>query len=294
MTQPTSPSFADVLRSAFEASGLTLGQIQLALAAAGHHVSTATLSYWQSGRSRPRRTSSLEAVVILERVLGLSGGTLLETLDLERTARVLGRWPSLRMITMHLDTVAEALTTLGFTNDHFFHTCSTHDLLRIGAVGAESIQHTRLVIRATDDDVRRVPLFYHDTRADAGVPRLSAIQGCTLGTLIDLPDSRAVAGELVLRAPLRSGDCALLDIAVAWSAGSALVPDLSRTSQDARRVIAYDVTFPADETPREVSYRWRPTPVSPLRHQRSVPVINGRAQLVMVNAPMGEHGLFWG
>ncbi len=293
MTEATTPAFADVFRSAYEASGLTLGQIQVELAAAGHRVSTATLSYWQSGRSRPRRASSLEAMVTLERILGLPGGTLLETLDLDRTARVLGRWPSLRMLTLHLDPVAEALATLGFTNDHFFQTCSTHDLLKAGPVGEESVQQTRAVIRATENDVRRIPFFYHDTRADASVPRLSAVHGCVLGTAIELPESRALAGELILRAPLRAGQCALVDIVVTWSGGSGPVTDLSRTSQDARRVIAYDVAFPSSGAPRELSYQWRATPRSPLRHQRSVPVVDGRAQLAMVNAPMGEHGLFW-
>ncbi|TDO66818.1 hypothetical protein EV651_104385 [Kribbella sp. VKM Ac-2571] len=56
--------FADVLREAIQARGLGLGRIQERLRARGVSVSLATLSYWQSGLSRPERRDSLAGVDI--------------------------------------------------------------------------------------------------------------------------------------------------------------------------------------------------------------------------------------
>ncbi len=64
-------SFADVLRLAIDARGLSLERITDHLAGRGVSVSAATLSYWQSGRSVPGRKSSLAALPHLEAVLGL-------------------------------------------------------------------------------------------------------------------------------------------------------------------------------------------------------------------------------
>jgi hypothetical protein len=49
------PEFAEVLREAIRARGLGLERIRERLLAHGVSVSMATLSYWQSGRSRPER-----------------------------------------------------------------------------------------------------------------------------------------------------------------------------------------------------------------------------------------------
>lgn len=68
--------FADVLRSAIAERGLGLERIREHLARHGVRVSLATLSYWQTGRSRPERRTSLAAVGHLEEVLGLPSGRL--------------------------------------------------------------------------------------------------------------------------------------------------------------------------------------------------------------------------
>lgn len=79
--QPTG-DFAIVLRTAITASGLSLAQIVELLAERDIKVTQAALSYWQSGRSLPRRQRSRKALVELERILGLSDGAL--TLPLQQ------------------------------------------------------------------------------------------------------------------------------------------------------------------------------------------------------------------
>ena len=54
-TAPDPTSFADALTTAIQQRGLSLERIRARLAKAEVPVSTATLSYWQSGRSLPTR-----------------------------------------------------------------------------------------------------------------------------------------------------------------------------------------------------------------------------------------------
>jgi hypothetical protein len=84
-----------VLREAIQARGLGFGRIQERLRARGVSVSLATLSYWQSGRSRPERRDSLAAVglleEVLEEVLEIPVGTLSASIGPPRRR---GRWLS--------------------------------------------------------------------------------------------------------------------------------------------------------------------------------------------------------
>src|SRR2546430_16527046 len=66
--------FSHALRTAIQASGLTLNRIQYRLRERGFEVSSATLSYWQSGRRRPTRHESILVGRALEEVLRVPAG----------------------------------------------------------------------------------------------------------------------------------------------------------------------------------------------------------------------------
>ncbi|GAA3582718.1 hypothetical protein GCM10022222_79380 [Amycolatopsis ultiminotia] len=68
--------FDEALRVAIRARGLGLERIRYRLRSRGTAVSLATLSHWQSGRCRPERPESLQALENLEDILGLPGGVL--------------------------------------------------------------------------------------------------------------------------------------------------------------------------------------------------------------------------
>ena len=68
--------FPDALRAAIKTSRLSLDRIQHRLGLRGITISVATLSYWQSGRRRPERPESLEALRHLEAVLGVPPSAL--------------------------------------------------------------------------------------------------------------------------------------------------------------------------------------------------------------------------
>ena len=78
MTTKTETPFSEVFRGAVQRSGKTLAQIVDELEREGSTISQASLSYWQSGRSVPRRQSSVRTLTLLERILDVPRGTLLD------------------------------------------------------------------------------------------------------------------------------------------------------------------------------------------------------------------------
>jgi hypothetical protein len=79
--------FPEALRVAISRSGRSLESLRRRLDERGTPVSIATLSYWQSGRSRPQRAASLRAILHLEELLGLPAGHLMHRIGPRR-------WPS--------------------------------------------------------------------------------------------------------------------------------------------------------------------------------------------------------
>lgn len=68
--------FAPALRAAIRVRGLGLERIRYRLRSRGTPISLATLSHWQSGRCRPERTESLQALANLEEIVGVPQGAL--------------------------------------------------------------------------------------------------------------------------------------------------------------------------------------------------------------------------
>ncbi|MGW5741466.1 XRE family transcriptional regulator, partial [Amycolatopsis sp. NPDC003861] len=79
--------FDAALRAAIRARGLSLDRLREHLRTRGVSVTTATLSYWQSGRSRPRRRDSVHGLRQLEAVLEVPAGSLVALLGPPRAGR---------------------------------------------------------------------------------------------------------------------------------------------------------------------------------------------------------------
>ncbi|WIX81597.1 transcriptional regulator [Amycolatopsis carbonis] len=83
--------FADALRAAIRARGLGLDRIRYRLRGRGTSLSLATLSHWQSGRCRPERPESLQALRNLEDILGVPPNSLRRLLGPPRSRAQLHR-----------------------------------------------------------------------------------------------------------------------------------------------------------------------------------------------------------
>lgn len=201
--------FAAALRLAIQASGLTLESLRYRLGQRGVHVSAASLSYWQGGRSRPERADSIVAVGMLEEVLDLPKGALTDLLKPRRPrgqtcnpAHPARLWPD-------PEPVIRTLSHLDQSCDHRLEWLSVHDVCDIGADRRPSSLSVRLVLRASGDDVDRVIAVHNAEAATEPPPVLGEVRYCRRGRV--RYDGRFVAFELFFDRILARGDTIIVE-----------------------------------------------------------------------------------
>jgi len=207
--------FAAVLRAAIRARGLGLERIRERLRAQGISVSLATLSYWQSGRSRPERRDSLAAVELLESVLELPEGTLSASLGPPRRR---GRWlstvPDAREVAAFWprpDAVEEAVSEVDIHWDERLTRISQHDRVFIGPDGGERSYHSRQVLRAEADGPDRWVVIMHLDEHDRPLPAIRPLRHCRLGRTVRRPADGLLVAELLFDRPLRKGETVITE-----------------------------------------------------------------------------------
>ncbi|GLZ27999.1 hypothetical protein Lesp02_01890 [Lentzea sp. NBRC 105346] len=202
------PTFAVALRTAMKDSGLSLEGVARRLRVRGSAVSVGTLSHWQSGRSEPSRRESLRAVEHLETVLGLHSGALR---GLVRPPHLRGR-PTLesRMRPVAAadprgDRVRELLGRVDMSSDERLMRVSQHDRCRVGADRSKESLVVRQVLRATHDGPDRfVVAFWQPPGRE--LPRLRALRGCRVGTVVTDPEWGIFIAELLFPRTLARGE----------------------------------------------------------------------------------------
>lgn len=242
-------SFADVLRDAIDQRGLGLERIRDHLHQRGVSLSVATLSYWQSGRSRPERKSSLAALPHLERVLELPPGTLHATLAApsprRRRAPVVDLdelWPEARH--------ARVLSRLDNSRDTELDRISIHDRLLVGADRRQVSLTVRQVLRArTDGPDRRVVLHFHDD-TDAALPTIRPLRGCRLGRTADDDERGVVGAELVFLRPLLRGETVVIEYELVSADDGPREPAYGRKFRMPVTDYVLEVEFDASALPR--------------------------------------------
>ncbi|MGC4942581.1 XRE family transcriptional regulator [Kribbella sp. DT2] len=207
--------FAAVLRAAIQARGLGLERIRDRLRAQGVTVSLATLSYWQSGRSRPERRDSLVAVALLEVVLEVPEGTLLSSLGPPRRR---GRWlstvPSSAEVAAFWaepDPVEDAVSEVDIHWDERLTRISQHDRVYVGADGGELSYHSRQVLRAEADGPDRWVVIMHLDEHDRPLPAIRPLRHCHLGRVVSRPGDGLLVAELLFDRPLRKGETVITE-----------------------------------------------------------------------------------
>ncbi|GAA1982004.1 helix-turn-helix transcriptional regulator [Catenulispora subtropica] len=211
--------FADALRAAITARGLSLDSLQRHLADRGVRVGTATLSCWQNGRRRPERPSSLRAVSALEDILGLPSGSLLVLLGPPRPRGHGIGLPAGSREYRHILPTWAALTgllaSLGTAADTKLHIAAQHEQVWIDATGSSPRRETFQVLRAHQDSVDRyVAIVDADPGADIERVDLEALENCRVGRIRRDAEAGLLVAELLFDLTLRPNQTHLIRYAV--------------------------------------------------------------------------------
>lgn len=202
--------FSTALRAAIAARGLGLDRIQDRLRQHGIQLSTATLSYWQSGSRHPERAESLRALKVLEPILDLPAGSLRALLGSStrrdsrarsgRPSRVPERWP-------HRPEVAELLAELPTAPDTSLRRLIQRDHVNVGPEGLIRSMTCSQVMRAERDGIDRC-LFVFGSKGRTGkdLPTVTNLRNCELGRVIGHRAQGLIGGEFVFERALHKGE----------------------------------------------------------------------------------------
>ncbi len=209
-------TFATALRTAIRSSGLGLERIRARLQDRGLAVTTATLSYWQSGRSRPGRRASRAIVAQLEDVLGLAPGALTGHLHplpppvtppVPLTALVpTGSIPSWLRET---DTRLQSMLTI----------TSEHDTIAVGPDRAVASRWARQILRAEVTGADRHLLVCVKRDADDPVPLFEPLAHCRAGAVRQI-DTGLVVREVVFDRVLDQDESIVVEYRLVYPAAS--------------------------------------------------------------------------
>ncbi|MCP2169473.1 helix-turn-helix domain-containing protein [Goodfellowiella coeruleoviolacea] len=209
----TTGPFPEALRAAIKASRLSLDRVQHRLALRGVSISVATLSYWQSGRRRPERPESLEALRQLEAVLGVPQSGLSALLGPPRPRGRRCRPSSLMPIDALWDCperVASLLAQVDTSSDSRLGRISQHDRCEVASDGGMKSTRVTQILRAEQDGPDRYVAVF-ETEGATEVSRLTALRNCHVGrTAID-PTTNMLVAELMFERPLARGETLIME-----------------------------------------------------------------------------------
>lgn len=219
----TADSFAGALRRAIVDSGLGLERLQARLLARGVRLSTATLSYWQSGRSEPGRRSSLAALAHLEEVLKVPPGSLAAHLakpvGADQPGPVRG---TLDDMLAHVSPLPEPLLRLEQRYRPMLTPVSEHHTLLVGDTCCLESRWVRQVLTADVDGADRFLVTYRladgDDASEQDVPDhprgdadIVPLAHCYVGAVHRPPSSPWIAHELHFDRTLARGESIIIE-----------------------------------------------------------------------------------
>ncbi len=245
--------FSEALRAAIEASGLGLDRLRARLRTRGIVVSTATLSYWQSGRSRPERPDSLRALACLEEELGLPARSLSSLLGPPRPR---GRYPGKAVDTGNIAAwwpspgdVADAVSGVDIRWDAQLTRLSQHDVVTIGADRDEQSFISRQVLRAEASGPDRWVVILHLDEHDRPLPDIKPLRNCRLGRVVQNLGTGLLVAELLFDRPLTLGQTLVIEHALINRPPYPLATNYERKFRRPVRMYVLEVCFQPEALP---------------------------------------------
>ncbi|MGW5745526.1 hypothetical protein [Amycolatopsis sp. NPDC003861] len=218
--------FSRALSLAIDRSGLGLARLGSRLTAAGVPVSTTTLSYWRTGRTRPERPHSLRAVTVLEDVLGLPARSL--TGLLSRPGHCGAPDPvGWERLWGPRNGVLPVLRSFDAADETSLLVLSLHEAVYVGADRCLTRLRVREVVRAIEEPVQARVVALRGC-APGRPPRLVSTRYCRAVRTEVLAEPGFVISELVPVRPLAAGEIAILEYEFEYT------DDVPDTSYDRR------------------------------------------------------------
>lgn len=275
MTDPSDSAdpFATALREAIRRRGLSLERVRFHLSKRGHDLSIATLSYWQSGRSRPERAASLAALDDLEQVLSVPTGSLSGPLRAARgrsgwpvspaggqVFSVVGERPFPLDDGVHLDEVEardRLAAQLGMVFDGAVKRVSVQEVVEVRPDRSVGRRRVREVIRCRDDYVSRF-LVSVLCRSNGAPQLVVGESNCHAVRMLDSASGGLVVAELGLDTPLVAGETAIIEYRVDPLGAARPSLGVERTLVADVDLYVFDLRFPANDPPVAITVSgWR-------------------------------------
>lgn len=247
--------FAAALGAAMDARDLPLERIRHHLAARGHEITIATLSYWRSGRSRPERASSLACLGALEEVLRVPRGSLAQLLPPHRrqTAPDAPPFVTLGEIRPEEGAVLEDLIAdidLQWGRD--MELLSTQDLVEVDPDRHGSRHVARLVIRSLRDRLDRFPVSFN-VYDDGAFPAVTALFNCRNGRTARNHAEGMMVVEMLLDQPVRLGESVSVEFEMVVKEMGDVTDGVDRGVLRRTRELYLEVAFDPEDLPTWVS-----------------------------------------
>jgi hypothetical protein len=259
--------------------------------------SVATLSYWQSGRRRPERAESLQALALLEAVVRVAPSALSSLLGPPRPRgrRCKAATPPLHAMWSPRVHAAELLAGMDISDDALLSRLSQYDCCTIDASRRQRSLRSRQVLRAEADGPDRWVLVYDWEGSPQVCPELTSLRNCRLGRVATHPASSLLAAELLFERPLSRGETLIIEYELNARDGEGIGGDShGRKFRLPVREFVLEVQFdPADPPARCLQF----TSPSDDAQQASVRQLNlsagGEAHTVGLDLAPGEFGIRW-
>ncbi|RZS34330.1 hypothetical protein EV193_109117 [Herbihabitans rhizosphaerae] len=292
-------SFPTALRTAIQASGLSLDRIQYRLRARGVSVSVTALSYWQSGRRRPERPESLAALGHLEAVLGLAAGSLMALLGPPRPRgrahRGNSRVPIDALWNDNNENVASLLERVDVSSDTALTRISQHDRATIAVDRGDQTVLVRQVLRAERDGADRWVTVYDAAVPGKPFPEITPRQACRMGRIARDDKAGLQVGEILFDRPLNRGETTVIEYALTFAGPPYPRGDNAHCRKFTAPVREYvvELRFDPRMLPAYVEqFAMDPDEQTTSRRQITVEP-NGHAHAVALDFGPGTFGLRW-
>lgn len=278
--------FATRFTAAVEARKLPLDRLQARLAEAGCQVSVATLSYWRTGRSKPWRHRSLEAVSELERILEVDPGHLLEALPRERGLD----WNPLAVLPKR-DVTERAIESMSVDLSRRWSRIMVEDLMVVNAGRCETRQTTRMWLEAKVDGAANWPVIFYPDDDDAPSGHIHAVSGCIVRDVVPIDGTPLLVAELSTPRPLSRGERTMIEYEALFGSTTAESYRVARSLPGPLSVLSLGARFEG-ELPA-THYGAAKTPTGKALAMGPTALIGNEVRCISLNTEIGVYSLEW-